>query len=129
MKSSVMFFALVVAALMMGSAGFAHHGTNASYDPSRTIVVTGIVTEFVWANPHAHILFDAKDDKGEIVHWAAEGSSPTNWAKQGWKKTTLKAGDKITITMHPSKFGTPVGVVMKVLLPNGEELGRGGNID
>src|SRR2546421_569783 len=44
MKSSLMFFALVAAVLMLGYAGFAHHGTNASYDPSRTIVVTGIVT-------------------------------------------------------------------------------------
>ena len=126
MKIRVITF-LAATILGLCVVAFAHHGTNASYDSSQTITLKGTVTEFVWSNPHAHIFFDVKDEKGEIVHWAAEGSSPTNWARQGWKKTSLKAGDQITITMHPSKFGSPVGVVMKVVLANGEELGRGGN--
>ena len=128
MKSRLfVFFALVLGILAVCNFTFAHHGTAASYDGSRTITLKGTVTEFVWSNPHAHILFDVKDDKGDVVNWAAEGSSPSNWAKQGWKKTSLKAGDEITITLHPSKAGTPVGVVVKVRLPTGEELGRAGN--
>ena len=123
-----MFFAPVIC-ILVWSSGFAHHGTSASYDASKTITVVGTVTEFVWSNPHAHILFDVKDETGSIVHWAAEGSSPTNWAKQGWRKDSLKAGDQITITMHPSKAGTPVGVVMKVVVSSGKELGRGNGID
>jgi|SRR5437867_4263944 len=124
-----MLFALVMGILVVCDSSFAHHGTSASYDASKTITVVGTVTEFVWSNPHAHILFDVKDETGSIVHWAAEGSSPTNWAKQGWRKDSLKAGDQITITMHPSKAGTPVGVVMKVVVSSGKELGRGNGID
>ena len=81
-----MFFAQVAGILVVCNSTVAHHGTSASYDQSRMITVVGTVTEFVWANPHAHILFDVKDDNGRIVHCAAEGSSPTNWSKQGWRK-------------------------------------------
>src|SRR2546425_13269172 len=111
MKSKFLMLFVMIAGAAVCNPTFAHHRTSASYDSSKTITVTGTVTEFVWANPHAHILFDVKDDKGNIVHWAAEGSSPTNWAKQGWKKDSLSAADPITVIMHPSKFGSRVGVV------------------
>ena len=95
----------------------AHHGTNVSYDHSRTVTLTGTVTEFVWQNPHTQIYFDVKDARGNIVHWAAEMNSPGVLSRQeGWTRKTLKAGDEITVTVFPSKAGTPVGVVNKIVL-------------
>ena len=106
----------------------AHHGTNISYDHSNPITLTGTVTEFVWQNPHSQVYFDVKDAKGNIVHWAGEMNSPGVLSRQeGWTKRTLKAGDTITITVYPSKAGTPVGVVNK-LIANGKTIldNRGG---
>jgi hypothetical protein len=109
---------LLILLFMLTVPLFAHHGTGVSYDESKTLVLKGTVTDFFWSNPHAHILFDVKDQNGTVTNWAAEGSSPANWARQGWTKNTLKKGDVITITLHPSKAGTPVGVVVKVVLPD-----------
>jgi|SRR5438093_10146805 len=111
--------------LLVSPLLFAHHGTAASYDSSKTVTLTGTVTKFVWSNPHAYILFDVEDEKGDVVHWAAEGSSPGNWARLGWTKNTLKFGDEVTVSVHPSTAGTPVGVVTKVVTPDGKTLTRG----
>ena len=105
-----------------------HHGTNISYDHTKPVTVTGTVTEFVWQNPHTQVYFDVKDAKGNIVHWTAEMNSPGVLSRQeGWTKRTLKAGDEITVTLYPSKAGTPVGVVNKIVM-NGKAIldNRGG---
>jgi len=113
-----------VGLLMMAFPIFAHHGTNASYDLSKQVTLTGVVTEFVWTNPHCQLFFDVKDDKGNVVHWAGETNSPGVLSQAGWNKRIMKPGDQITITLSPSKAGTPVGVVRKIVLPDGQELIR-----
>jgi hypothetical protein len=110
--------------LMVAFPIFAHHGTNASYDLSKQATLTGVVTEFVWTNPHCQLFFDVKDDKGNVVHWAGETNSPGVLQQAGWSKRIMKPGDQITITLSPSKAGTPVGVVRKIVLPDGQELIR-----
>ena len=71
-----------------------------------------------------------KDDKGELAHWSAEMNSPGVLKAAGWTKDTLKEGDEVTITLHPSKAGTTVGVVdrSKPVMRNGKQiLASGGN--
>jgi hypothetical protein len=111
---------------------FAHHGTAASYDQSKSLTLTGVVTEFVYSNPHAQIYFDVTDSSGKVVHWGGELNSPGNLRREGWSKTTFKPGDKITLTVNPSKAGTPVGNVdrSKPIILNGKELaGRPANAE
>jgi hypothetical protein len=98
---------------------FAHHGTNVSYDMQKSVTLTGVVTEFVWANPHCQVYFDVTDEQGNVVHWAGENSSPGVLAKAGWTRKTMKPGDRITVTVNPSRAGTPVGVISKIVLPDG----------
>ena len=103
--------------LMISLPLIAHHGTNISYDHTKTVTVTGTVTEFVWQNPHTQLYFDVKDEKGNIVHWAGEMNSPGVLQRsEGWSRKTLKAGDEVTVTMFPSRAGAPVGVVNKIVL-------------
>src|SRR5204862_1296064 len=104
---------LIAVALLAGTASlFAHHGTNASYDPSKSVTLTGTITEWIFSNPHSQLFFDVTDNSGKVVHWGGELQSPANLRKDGWSKTTFKAGDQITLTVHPSRAGTPVGVVI-----------------
>jgi len=111
---------------------FAHHGTAASYDSSKSITLTGVVTEFVYSNPHAQLFFDVTDSSGKVVHWGGELNSPGNLRRDGWSKTTFKPRDKVTLNVNPSKAGTPVGNVdrSKPVIVNGKELpGRVGNAE
>jgi hypothetical protein len=119
-----------VAALLVSIPIFAHHGTGVSYDSSKPIRLTGTVKEFVFLNPHAQIYFDVKGNDGKVVAWAAELNSPANLRRDGWSKETFKPGDQLTVTLHPSRAGTPVGNVDRSapVIVNGKELpGRAPN--
>lgn len=100
---------------------FAHHGA-AAYDTARKITVKVTVTEWFWANPHCFLKFDAKDEKGNVVHWATETSNPSDMVNLGWSKDTFKPGDEVTVTFTPVKNGNPIGRIEQVVLANGQTL-------
>jgi hypothetical protein len=116
-----------VAALVFSSFAlsvFAHHG-NAAYD-NKTVTVKGTVTSWDWKNPHTFLKFDAKDEKGNIVHWLGEWNAPSTLINFGITAKSFKPGDEVTVTMNGmSKTGQPVGRITKVILPDGQELSMG----
>jgi hypothetical protein len=115
---------VTVALLIASGSLFAHHG-NAAYD-SRTVTVKGTVTAWVWTNPHTFLKFDAKDEKGNVVHWLGEWNAPSTLINFGITAKSFKAGEDVTVTMTGmSKTGQPVGRVTKVILPDGQELSMG----
>jgi hypothetical protein len=96
----------------------AHHGTAVSYDQSSFITVRGVVTDFLWRNPHSALFLDLQDedgnlitgDDGEVVNYAIELSSPNRMIRTaGWTRDTFQAGDEIVFRVHPSRTGAPVG--------------------
>jgi len=111
---------LVLSALLIAAIPlFAHHG-NAAFDVGKRVTVKGTVTDWVWANPHCWLKFDAKDDKGNPVHWVAETNNAPDMIERGWSKNTFKPGDEVTVTVEPVKNGNPVGRVVGVVLQNGQ---------
>ena len=97
----------------------AHHGSAVSYimDLKQLVTMKGTVTSFEWQNPHVFILYDVKDDKGNVVHWGAETHAPAVLTDHdGWTMNTFKPGDEITITVFPSKTGSPRGLLAKIVL-------------
>jgi hypothetical protein len=100
---------------------FAHHGA-AAYDSTKKTTVKATVTEWFWANPHCFLRFDAKDDKGNVVHWAAEASNPSDMVNLGWSKQSFKPGDEVTVTFTPVRNGQPIGRVEQVVLASGQIL-------
>ena len=123
LKNKVLRVCLALAGfcLVVSSAVFAHHG-GAVYDMSKMTTVKGVVTEFQFINPHSQIFFDAKNDKGEVEKWIAEGNSGTALSRIGWKKDSLKPGDEITAIGNRSKNGSTTMHLRKLVLANGEEL-------
>ena len=87
----------------------AHHGTAASYDQTRWVTLQGVVTEFIWRNPHCALFVDVKDETGKVVNHSIEMFSPSLMVRRGYTRNVLKAGDQITIDVHPSRAGTPSG--------------------
>jgi len=100
---------------------WAHHG-NAAYDATKQINLKGTVTQFIWANPHCVVLFDATDESGQAVHWMAETENPTTMTNMGWLKSSLKPGDAITIRVITVKNGKPIGRIVWVETPSGQKL-------
>ena len=121
MKSKVvMFLALMAAVLVISGAAFAHHGA-AAYDMSKPIVLKdAVVTQFSWINPHPLIKADYKDEKGNVQHWTMEmGSTPASQLI-GWTRTTLKVGDVVTLYVWQAKTGLQVGRFNKVVFTDGK---------
>jgi len=116
----------VAAGLTMAAvSALAHHGTAVSYDASHPITMKGVVTEFHYANPHPQLYFDVTDEKGNVVHWGGEFyPNPSQLIQEGWGKkrseAALPVGAHITITVAPSRAGTPVGAILKLLDDRGE---------
>ena len=116
---------LAVGLLMVSVPLVAHHGA-ASFDTTKELKLKGKVTDWIWANPHCFLKFDAMDETNTVRNWAVEVSNPTDMTKRGWARTSFKAGDEVTVTVQPVKGGAPVGRIRSVVLANGETLGTGG---
>ena len=86
-----------------------HHGTGISYDQDKWVAVTGTVIEFAWKNPHSQLYLAVTDEKGNTVRWGLEMSSPGVMIRQGWTNRQFKPGDQVTVNVHPSRTGAPVG--------------------
>ena len=105
----------------------AHHGTAVSYDQSKAFSVKATVTDFRYANPHPSIYFDVKDEKGNVVHWSGEiAPNAAQLQQEGWGKkrseAALAPGTEVTITLAPSRAGTNVGLINKIVGPTGESI-------
>jgi hypothetical protein len=117
---------LVSLALVAGFLGicgpvFAHHG-SAAYADKMIVLKEATVTKFAWANPHSILMFDVKDDKGNVVNWAGEAGSPSALGLIDWSKSSVQPGDTITVYIFPAKSGNPVGRMNKIVLADGKEL-------
>jgi hypothetical protein len=93
----------------------AHHG-SAMYDETKTVMVKGVVTEWVWANPHCLLEMDVKNDQGESVHWTAEVSNPPDMMARGWSRKMFKPGDEVTVWMIVAKNGDPIGRIERIIV-------------
>ena len=120
MRTKLGSISLLVVAFLAGSCTlFAHHG-NASYDTSKSVTVTGTVTEYRWANPHVFVKVDAKDENGNVAHWAIETQNIVTEVNAGWTKDTFKPGDQVTIDITPAKNGAPFGRFKGRIVINGQ---------
>ena len=116
----------VLAASALATPALAHH-SFAMFDSEKAVTMSGTVKEFEWTNPHSWIHLMVQDAAaGKSLEWSIEMASPAQQAQRGWKADTVKAGDKISVTIHPLKDGSRGGQYMSVVLPNGQTLSNPG---
>ena len=108
-------------ALVGAHSAFAHHSAFA-FDTERTLVVSGTVTEWFWANPHCLLKFDVITEGGDVVQWVTETQAPANMSDAGWRKNDLRPGDEVTVTVQPARNGNPVGRIVLVEFADGRVL-------
>ena len=117
---------LIVAATLTLSCSVAGaHHSFAMFDLAKDVTVEGVIKEVQFTNPHVWLQVLVKDEKGMETEWSIESGAPGMMTRQGWKSSTLKPGDKVTLVMHPLKNGKPSGSLVSVKVPDGRVLGNG----
>jgi hypothetical protein len=96
-------FLAIAAALLAGTATYAHHSYGATYDVSKQIKLEGKLVQFVFRNPHAFVHVEVPDQNGVTQRWAVEWSGTTQLGAAGVNSGTLKVGDEIVILARPSR--------------------------
>jgi len=113
---------LLVPALVAAAVPVAAHHSYSMFDMSRTVVLDATVTRFKWQNPHAFIEAEATAG-GQTERWAIEMTSPNNLTQSGWKRTSLRPGDRVKIHVHPLRSGARGGAYAGVVLADGSTFG------
>lgn len=99
--------ALLVLPIVTAQTMLAHHSA-AMFDDTKVIELKGTVKELQWANPHIWLQVIVEDN-GRRTEWSIEGGSPNSLSRQGWRSTTFKPGDVVTVRINPMKDGTAAG--------------------
>ena len=113
--------AVLIAAvgLLVGGAGSAHHSYAATYDTSKDVKLEGKLVQFVYRNPHTFVHVQAPDDAGKMQRWAVEWSGTSQLDRAGVTRDTLKIGDSVVVTIHPSRVPNDSrGLMVKLLRPS-----------
>jgi hypothetical protein len=80
-----------------------HHSYAATYDVSNTVTLEGSLVRFDLRSPHSYVHIQAPDEGGNLQRWAVEWSAPSALSRQGVSRDSLRAGDKIILTVRPSR--------------------------
>ena len=116
--------AVLIATALLASPPVTAHHSAAMFDDTKVVELTGTVKELQWANPHIWLQVIV-DDKGKKTEWSLEGGSPNSLSRQGWRATTFKAGDVVSVRFNPMKDGSPGGnFVGAKFASDGRTIGR-----
>lgn len=100
-------FVAVALALLVPAAAQAHHSFAAFFDSEKIISIKGKVTQFRFTNPHGTIALAVAGADGKTREWRIETNAPVVLMRRGWTRTSLKAGDELTVEGWPSRDGKP----------------------
>jgi hypothetical protein len=114
---------ILLGAALLGAAApaWVHH-SGAMFDRNKQIEIAGAIKEFNWTNPHSSFKVEVPNPAGKLETWAIEMNSPNNLVREGWKRTTLKPGDKVKVTINPLRDGKPGGWYVAITLADGKTL-------
>jgi hypothetical protein len=104
-KEAFLFSAVLLLATLRAGA----HHSGAMFDDDKSTTLTGTVKAFQWTNPHCWIQVTVPGETGSI-EWSIEMGAPVELFRNGWRPGTLRAGDRITVTIHPVRDGTRGGL-------------------
>ena len=96
---------LLAGAVLLAGGGrvFAHHSFSAEYDSTQKVELDGVVTQFVWRNPHSFMKIDVMEKDGTMKSWALEWGSTGQLSQAQITRTSLKPGDRILVTGEPAR--------------------------
>jgi hypothetical protein len=113
----------LAALIFMTGQAQAHHSAT-MFDDNKIIELSGTVKEFQWKNPHIWIQVMVKGADGTAKEWSVEGGGPNSLSRNGWRPTTFKPGDSVTIRVHPMRDGSAAGNFIGAKWTDGRTLGQ-----
>jgi len=116
-------FAIVAGLALVASPALAHH-SFAMFDQTKVMTLDGTVHEFQWTNPHSFIELDVTTG-GRTQRWSIELNSPNNLTRQGWRRTSLKAGEHVSVRIAPLRNGHTGGLFLDLRKDDGRVLDSG----
>ncbi len=119
MKLRHILIAAAASGAIVAPAG-AHH-SFAMFDTRQEVTLSGTVREFQWTNPHSWLQLDVPRGAAS-VEYSIELGSPNTMSRKGWRRTTFKPGDKVTVTMNPMRDGSPGGALVSAIDAQGNRL-------
>ncbi|HLG59776.1 MAG TPA: DUF6152 family protein [Vicinamibacterales bacterium] len=123
MKSIWLMALLCVAGVVPGAQTVLAHHSGAMFDTAKVVELKATVKELQWSNPHIWIQVVA-DENGTTKEWSLEGGSPNTLSRRGWRSTTFKPGDVVTVRFNPMKDGTAGGAFVGARFSDGKTIGR-----
>src|ERR1700676_1948162 len=117
--------ALIATLLLAAVPMLAHHSFSAEFDGSKAVTLEGVVTRLDWANPHVYFFIDVKDGNGGIANWGCETSGPNQLIRQGWRRDSMKVGDKVTVRGYLARDASKTADAREVTLADGRKIFSG----
>jgi len=117
-------FTIAFLGLALASAVWGHH-SQAQFDFKQLVEVDGTVKNLDWRSPHARLYLDAVDGQGNLVNWDLELPSPMTLMRRGWKRDSLKPGEKVTVRAASARHFPAIGYVIAVRDSSGKPLFTG----
>jgi hypothetical protein len=114
----------VVVAMATASFSHAHH-SFATFDLTKDIALEGVVKQVEWTNPHIWINIMIASANGSAEEWGIEAGATNTMNRQGWKRDSVKAGDRVKVLAHPMRNGSHSGSLISMTLPDGRVLTLG----
>jgi hypothetical protein len=114
--------ALLAVLFLYAGAVTAHHSA-AMFDDKNRISLSGTVREFQWTNPHCYLQLLVKNSKGQEEEWSLEMAGPMYLYNLGFRPSTLKSGDKLTVKIAPLRNGRKGGLLLEAVTAAGRKLG------
>jgi Family of unknown function (DUF6152) len=129
MKSRMLSGIVVACGLVASTVSVAaHHSFAAEFDSNKPLTVTGTVVRLEWTNPHARLVIEAVEN-GKPVTWDFELGPPNGLMRNGWTRTSLKQGHKVTVSGFHSKTQPYIANARTVTLADGRQVFAGSSFD
>jgi hypothetical protein len=117
---TLMLTAIVTLALAPGSLVHAHHSVPVNFDQTRSVTITGVLTEAKWVNPHSHWRVDVTNPDGSVVEWLIEFGAKNTMVRAGFPMDRFMVGDRVEVSGYPGRRDR--AVLLREVVHNGERL-------
>jgi hypothetical protein len=97
----------------------AHHTVAAVYDATKTVTLSGVVTQVDWQFPHIIFHMDVKNADGSTTSWDVETVNPQGMRRHGLTEDFVKAGDTVSMEVLVVKDGTRHAALETITTPTG----------
>jgi len=113
--------ALAACGVTYGAQVEAHHST-AEFNYAKTVNLEGVIKEVQWTNPHSYIQVLVPNGRGGTDQWGIEIGAPAINISMGWRRDSVKPGDRVKLNVVPARNGTNYGSLRYLTYDDGRRL-------